>query len=59
MGTFDGSRDLSNPNIFVFQLDETSPKWPGGSEASIEPSSFAFEGPQLGFEVCKLYHKAD
>ena len=43
MGTFDGSRDLSNPNIFVFHLDETSSKWSGGSETSITSSSFSFE----------------
>ena len=43
MGTFDGSRDLSNPNIFIFQLDEISFKWSGGSETSIKSSSFSFE----------------
>jgi hypothetical protein len=43
VGTFDGSRDLSNPNIFVFQLDEVSTKWSGGSEISIKSSSFSFK----------------
>ena len=43
VGTFDGLRDLSNPNIFVFQLDEISSKWSGGSETSIKSSSFSFE----------------
>ena len=42
VGTFDGSRDLSNPNIFVFQLDEISSKWSGGSETSIKSSSSSF-----------------
>ena len=47
MGTFYGSRDLSNPNVFVFQLDETSPRWSGGSETGIKSSSFSFERPLL------------
>ena len=34
-GTFDGSRDLSNPNISFFQFDVVFPKWSGGSETSI------------------------
>ena len=57
MGTFDGSRDLSNPYIFVFQYDETSSKWPGGSETSITSSSFTFERPHNRFEVNQIYHK--
>jgi hypothetical protein len=47
VGTFDGSRDLSNPYVFVFQLDETSPKWSGGSETGIKSSSFSFKRPLL------------
>jgi hypothetical protein len=43
VGTFDGSRDLSNPNIFVFQFDVVFPKWSGGSETSIKSSPFSFE----------------
>jgi len=39
VGTFDGSRDLSNPNIFVFKLYEISSKRSGGSETSIQSSS--------------------
>lgn len=50
VGTFDGSRDLSNPNIFVFQLDEVSTKWSGGSEISIKSSSFSFK-TSLSIEV--------
>ena len=42
MGTFDGSRDLSNPNVIVFQLDEVSSKWSGGSETGIKSSSSSF-----------------
>ena len=43
VGTFDGSRDLSNPNISVFQFDVVFPKWSGGSETGIKSSSFSFE----------------
>ncbi len=53
MGTFVELLNFSNPIIIDSHFDKTFSKWPGGSETSIEPSSFAFEGPQLGFEVCK------
>jgi hypothetical protein len=53
-GTFDGSRDLRNPNVSYFPFDEFSPKMPGGSETDITSSSFEFEKPQLRFEVVQL-----
>ena len=54
VGTFDGSRDLSNPKISYFQFDGTSPKLPGGSETDIMPSSFVFDKPKLRFEIVQL-----
>jgi hypothetical protein len=35
VGTFVGSLECCDPDFKCFQFDETSPKWPGGSETGM------------------------